>query len=1030
MCGSLRACRLVSLRSLGRLALVALCALLAVEVAEAGPRRGKGMWKPGQPSVTSKQRKLGKKAKKTRPPRGRSKRTKTTIIAADEPQAPSPRDAESEHRADSPAPRVVATSPRPALRDAHADAHVVGPQSMLDNAMRALTHATRKPEPVPTIEQVRPKPVVVKTDPPPRIATASPASSAIRLDGKLEEDAWKRVEPLSGFTQRSPDELAPASFDTQVRVLYGTDALYVGVLALDPNPSEIRAARLRRDDPQGQEDDHIVVSIDGFLDRRTATEFRTNAAGSQFDRMTYDDIKGLLDWDAVWDVATARAPNGWIAEYRIPYSSLRYSSGRLQKWGFQVTRYVPRTGEYSTWSPQRESQRKLRFVSAFGTLDGLKDLSTGDRVKLDPYVVTTLNHFRGNAGDPLNGVDQPGVTAGLDATLRLSSAATVVATFNPDFGQIEADPSQINLTANELLLVDRRPFFVEGANVFDFNVGELQYGPASSTRLFYSRRLGAPPRATTAAPDVFSDEPDTTTILGAIKLNAKTRSGWSLALLDAVTAKETGRFQSADGMTAGESVIEPLSNYGIALARRDLNGGRTQLGAVATAVNRDISDSRELSVHDQAYAAGLQLNHRFGATGWVASGAVSGSDVHGTAEAIDKTQRGPVHRLQRPDSPHSYDSMATRLSGLAERFSVVKNSGWLRLGVAGAGQSSGYEINDLGFQRASDSHVQSAWIGLADYVPGKYLGSWEAGAVGWTEYGFGELGIGSGDVLSVGTRGEGAGLYSDVRTAGFWNIGTKLSVERRLSPTALRGGPAYAIDGLYSSEVGVSSDNRRQLVTKISSLYTWEPSSQSHLLRTSVGGVYRGQRVQVELTPLYERNAHDRQYVTAVRDMGGTTRYILGRVDQNTASLTARVTLPLTTRLSAQLYAEAFLSRVGFSQFKEVVDARAAAYEDRHRTFTDGELTESGGMIGVDADADGARDFTFRRPDVNVRTLRSNFVVRWEYRPGSFATFVWSQNRSNGDLADSFDVGSDLGALASRAGEHVLLVKLNYAFGL
>jgi hypothetical protein len=332
----------------------------------------------------------------------------------------------------------------------------------------------------------------------------------IHLDGVLDEADWARAPVATSFTQRFPDPGKPATFQTEVRILYDDDAIYVGARMFDPHPDSIVAPMARRD-PQDIYSDWFDVIFDGYQDRRTGFRFGVNPAGTKLDVYHFNDGDDDDAWDARWDVSTRIDSLGWTAEYRIPLSQLRFhGSATEQTWGLNFYRDVARRDEWTFWSPYPPTAPG--FVSNFGDLTGLEGLEPASPVDIVPYVSTHTVTNDARTGNPLTRGTTASTTAGADLRVGLGSALSLHGTINPDFGQVEVDPAVLNLSAVETFFPEKRPFFLEGAGIFEF--GSL---PVSAqfgfSRFVHWRRIGRTPQL---SPDAtFSDVPDQTTILGA-----------------------------------------------------------------------------------------------------------------------------------------------------------------------------------------------------------------------------------------------------------------------------------------------------------------------------------------------------------------------------------------------------------------------------------------------------------------------------------------------------------------------------------
>ena len=436
-------------------------------------------------------------------------------------------------------------------------------------------------------------------------ALAVRMSAGIDIDGRLDEIAWSEAPPITDFTQNDPEEGQPVSEPTDVRFLYDDNALYIGGRLYDSGPV---TTRLARRDAMVADSDFFIVVIDSYHDHQSAYSFSTNPSGMKRDQVQSGrgfggggfgrggfGGRGGSSWDPVWDVATSITDEGWFVEMRIPFSQLRFSPEDAQVWGIQIERVINRKQERAVFSftPKLEATG----VARYGHLTGIRGVGAGRKLELLPYVGMSAEYIdqapssQVAFGNPFrSGSDYFG-RAGLDLKYRLASNLTLDASVNPDFGQVEVDPAVINLTAFETRFDERRPFFIEGAEIFQFARG----GPGGSTgrgpQVMYSRRIGRRPQGRVSSSAVFSNAPTATTILGATKITGKVRGNWSVGLLEAFTGREYAPYVD-DLSSPGESIVEPPTNYLVGRVRRDLRAGQSQIGMMATAVNRDIADAR------------------------------------------------------------------------------------------------------------------------------------------------------------------------------------------------------------------------------------------------------------------------------------------------------------------------------------------------------------------------------------------------------------------------------------------------------
>ncbi|HET7458885.1 MAG TPA: DUF5916 domain-containing protein, partial [Gemmatimonadaceae bacterium] len=808
------------------------------------------------------------------------------------------------------------------------------------------------------------------------------ARGVIHVDGKLDERAWADAPVTDRFTQIDPSEGQPASQRAEVRVLYDDDALYVGARLHDAGPVTARLGR--RDGPLG-DSDWFGVMIDSYHDHRTAFGFDVNPLGVRRDEIkTIDEDDN--SWDAVWEVATSVDADGWTAEYRIPFSQLRFGSATEQTWGVQFERIIGRNHEYavSTFIPKAEQGG----VPRYGHLDGLRDVRPGKRLEVLPYTVTKAEYVD-RGPDPFKDRNEYGASVGADVLYRVSSNFTLNATFNPDFGQVELDPAVVNLGVYETFYEEKRPFFVEGSEIFAFGANGTSGG-----QLFYSRRIGRAPSL--GAPTPRADLPDVTTILGAAKLSGKT-AGWSIGALEAVTDREQARYLD-DANVERRFAVEPLSNYAAARARRDMRGGQSFVGVVATAVNRRLdSDPLAATLRSAAYAGGVDFRHEWGNRTWAVYGDAELSDVHGSPGAITATQLQSNHYFQRPDATHlELDPTATSLTGYSVNVAVGKQAGrhW-RGSLAAAATSPKYEVNDIGFSYRTDRRDGQAVLTYVENTPGAHLRRWNTTGSFRSEHNFAWQ-----PILTVATLGGSA------QTAGYWS--TNYNVQRffrALDDRLTRGGPLVTRPAWWSGNAGVSSDGRKPVTVDVgvggsdyeSGAWDWNAGIGLGLKTSTWWNLRVGPSVTRVYSPVHYVGATDDAAYTATYGR----RYVFAPLHYTEVGLETRLNVTFSPALSLETYVQPLLSGGDFGQEKQLVAPRT--YD-----FT---------ALGTDASA----------YDFNFRSLRGNAVLRWEWRPGSTMYVAWQQRRADyADGVGDFDIGRDQRALMRTRPDNVFLVKVNY----
>lgn len=816
-------------------------------------------------------------------------------------------------------------------------------------------------------------------------AVAVAAGERVVLDGRLDESIWARAPIIGEFVQREPAEGQPPSQRTEARVAYDEGALYVAVRAFDTDPDRIVGILTRRD--QRSPSDWIRIIVDSYYDRRSAYEFGVNPVGVKIDRYHYNDGAQDDSWDAVWDVATRRDAEGWSAEFRIPFSQLRFKSGHDGPVGFAVIREIGRLAETSSWP--RLSRSANGFVSQFGELNGVRLGGSARKMELAPYSVAKVNAERVSAVDPLTDSIAPAGAFGLDLKYAVRPGLTFSGTINPDFGQVEADPAVVNLDAFEIFFQERRPFFVEGSGTFRFN---MDCNDGNCTGLFYSRRIGRPPQGSPAVGDrEFSKRPDAATILGAGKLSGRV-GRYSVGALTAVTAREDAEVAGANGIGRRRETVEPLTVYSVVRARREYDN-QSSLGFMTTIANRQIVPSVSV-LPGNALAAGVDYdwrpNRSYSVNGYWASSYVAGS-----REAISRLQRNAVHGFQRPDADYvELDPAATSLGGHAGAINVGKIAGEKTRFNSYAGfKSPGFDSNDLGYIRRADERTISNWFQYRDFVPGKYVRTFVWNLNQWAGWNFG------GERLYLGGNFNAHWTWTNYYSAGMGINAEAAPLRDRVT----RGGPAVLGTPAKSVWFYANTDSRKPLSFSYNGFF-WADRSGS--AQRDFNPTLAGRPtsfLSLNAGVRYSVNRNDAQWIANDTDAAGVTHYVFGRLDQTTAALTLRVNYTMTPSLSLQIYAEPFVSAGDYTDFKALVDGRARRYADRYAPYA----------------YRGPADFTYR-------SFRTTNVLRWEYKPGSLLFVVWQQGRQDSLDRGDFRVGRDFSGIFTSPARNVFLVKFSY----
>ena len=803
------------------------------------------------------------------------------------------------------------------------------------------------------------------------------AARAHVVSGAVSEADWQQAELVTSFVQREPDEGAPATFETEARVVADPSTLHVTVRAHDPEPAKLVGYLTRRD--VDSPSDWIHIFIDSYHDRRTAYQFAVNAAGVKRDAYWYNDDNNDDSWDAVWDVTVDRTATGWTAQFHIPFSQLRFSRGGDGSVGFSVFRYIARLDETSSWPLSARSVNGM--VSQFGVLNGVSPSGASKRLELLPYSVATLVTEPDQPGNPLHNSFNPNLSAGLDLKYAITPALSLTATVNPDFGQVEADPAVVNLSAFETFFQERRPFFVEGSGTYRWDCHD-------NCSLFYSRRIGRQPRGTPALGDgEYSMQPGQSTILGAGKLTGRV-GAFSVGSLVAATQEEGA--DVAFGSTRRREVVEPGSFYSVSRLRREF-ADQSSLGFMFTSTNRTLTESVSF-LPSSAVTGGVDYDWRIGRR-WNLQGYWAGSLVRGSQEAIGRLQRSNVHSFQRPDAEHvEFDPLAESMRGHAGAVGFNKISGErTRLNVQVFYKSPGFEVNDLGFLQRADSISQNAWLQMRWEKPGKYVRSRNINFNQWSSRNF------DGDLGSLGGN-----INSHWSFVNNWNAGGGVTTNARaFDDRKTRGGPGANYSSGYSAWNYLNTDGRKPVQFN----WNWSYGSDGHGENWDLSPNIEfkpAAALSTEFGISLSRNIDDSQWVGAV-ERDGRTRYIFGRLHQTTTSMTARVNYTLTPNLSLQVYAQPFVSSGDYGNFRELVNGRAVRYANRYAPF--------------DYDGD---------PDFRVLSFRTTNVMRWEFKPGSTLFVVWQQGREGFVQDGSFRFGRDYGDVFSTPSTNTVVVKFAY----
>jgi hypothetical protein len=794
------------------------------------------------------------------------------------------------------------------------------------------------PEPLPGgIEQV------YTPDEPGQALKTGKVVRAVRLatppeiDGRLDDGIWELAPATDGFSQRDPDNGDAATEITRLQVAYDDRYLYVAVACLDSSAAQIAAGLGRRD--QFPSTDYVGIGFDTRHDHLNAYQFETNPSGVQRDFRLHNDDQFDFDYNAVWEVRTEMTEAGWTAEFRIPLSQMRFNAlpGPGQVWGLNARRSIRRKGELVTWVPKPRGEQGE--VSLFGHLVFEDELAPPRRLEVLPYLLTRGEQAAGEDG-------AMSAAAGVDLRVGLGPNATLAATVNPDFAQVEQDPAVLNLSVFETFFPEQRPFFLEDSNVF--------VPPYGIFRLFHSRRIGRPPgRLPLAAGDQEIERPDETTILGAVKVTGE-RAGWTYGGLTALTGREYATVTA--GALGADRLVEPATSYNVVRLQREVLGDSSTIGVLATGVVRERADN--------AYTGGMDYTLRW------------------DDNRVEWNGHWAVTRAPGPEG------MKTSGGGVTN-VNVARKHWWVNGHADHFGRD--FRVTDLGFFRSRTDRTQvNGTIGAEQPDPGRWLRRYNAytyGGVAWND-----------DRLVFDRY---AGAASSMTFLNFWGLngGVTRSFEV-LNDIDTRGGPPILDPAATTWFVNANTDSRR----------SWRVNLGGTLVRFAEGGqqfsgytnvtLQPSGRLQVAVASNYTQGTQAAQWVRNVdADADGTIDHVYGTLHQDVLDFTVRGTYAINRDLTFQAYLQPFVAVGDYDNLRRL--ARPRSFE-----FTPVSLAGN--------------------PDFNVKSLRGNLVLRWEYVRGSTLFVVWDLSQADTTRPGAFSPWRDIGDAFGADANHVVMVKVSY----
>ncbi|MDR3141765.1 MAG: carbohydrate binding family 9 domain-containing protein [Tannerellaceae bacterium] len=836
--------------------------------------------------------------------------------------------------------------------------------------------------------------------------TASRIGAAPVIDGALRDECWENAGEWSGtFVQQQPDEGKPETEETRLKILYDDHNIYVAFRALDSGADKINRWPAPRDQIEG---DAVYIIFDSYADKRTGFAFALTAGGTRADFLCSNTDEDDYTWNAIWEGRASADDKGWYAEFRIPLSQLRYPDGEAQAWGFHAIRVIDRKMETSHL--RLIPRNNKGFVFSFATLEGISGLPRSRRIELSPYASLKFQAYEREAGNPYATGREWGYGAGVDGKIGLSSDFTLDFTINPDFGQVEADPSTINLTAFETWYEEKRPFFLEGKHIFNM--------PGES--LFYSRRIGASPGwKPDGGEGRYSSVPQQTHIISAVKVSGKSRNGLSLGALNSITARESARV--TDHGAAYSLTAQPFASYSVARVQQDFREGSTIVGGMLTSVNRFIRDAHLAFLPRNAYTGAVDFAQYVRNREYYAMGSLQYSHVEGAAEAITALQESAVHNYRREDAPYvSVDSSRTRMRGSAGTIVIGRGGGkkivsehrfmWV---------TPGFDPNDAGYLQSADYKMLRGYVNYVENTPRGVVRNFYAAPFYrflW-DYGgrntFGQAGL------------EGSVTFTNkwrFSVDGFYDMAT-------VKNGMLRGGPAVRLNPRWGTDFLFWSDDSKKVTLS---------GYHGTMLGRNRYGQFAWASAAFRPLPnirLYARVNYDYLHTgleyAAIRELpSGGKAYLMAAIRQHTPGVTLKMDYSITPDLSVQFYGNPFLSWGKYYDFKRATHTMDRAYENRFRLLDDGVLTYHPADNTYSVKEANGEAYTFANPDFSFREFRFNLVARWEYRPNSTVYLVWTQGRSGTAPEYVSSLSQNAEELFRYSPANVFMLKLNYCFML
>ena len=837
----------------------------------------------------------------------------------------------------------------------------------------------------------------------------------IKIDGKLNEPIWNNPNSVDQFIQIEPIEGGEPSNRSILTILYDDDFLYVGARLFSLKDS-IVAHLARRDNYSSS--DYCMFCIDTYADRMNAYFFQVDAAGSIRDGEYYNDSWSSTDWDGVWEGKAAVDELGWTCEMKIPFSQLRFKNEKDLNFKINFVRYQPMKEEKTGLVfPKRQQSG---FVSHFIDLVGISNVKQKSSLEIMPYVTSKLELQRYPAEDPLNKNIKYPFNFGGDLKYVFGKNMTLNVAINPDFGQVEIDPSVINLSDVETYYSEKRPFFLEGINkIFGFgrrgvdNYWSMNWWDPE----FYTRRIGGPIRGNLPDYD-YKLSPEGVRILEAAKLTGTIGDDWKIGLIQTLTKREYVDIYANEQQSEVEA--EPLSSYNVIRVIKDFDSAKYSFGLLSMLTIRDFKDNRlESDFNKNSMFTGIDGYYRFGEDQtWALTGWWAATYLEGSQDRLLGLQTSSVRYFQRPDAKNiSVDSNLTSLFGTGGRLFLNKEKGNVIFNAAISYVTPEFESNDLSILPRSNLINMHTVFGYRTDKP----------------YGIIHR---SGNLMALRKNMDFdfnnissiIAFMSELIFTNYYFF--SLNVAREfpgVSNTITRGGPLKHFQAVDEISLSVSTDSRKRIIVS-PFLYFLKGKERYDNDYVSVDISFNyWANFNFSISSSYDKMTDYNQWIGNFNDEYAVDtykkRYMFGVMEQVTYSSSLRFNYIFTSNISLQLYVQPLLSSAKFLTFKDL----AKPGTDNFNIYSESDISRRDGEITIDPDGDGpSPEITFDNPDFIIRSIRANMIFRWEYMPGSSLYLIWTQSRYDGINGYDFNFSNLVGKLFDKNPDNIFMLKLTY----